>query len=113
MTAKSTKTANISKAAPIQKTESISLKSVLERIDEGNRLKTVFLNFDERLKGVEEFRTGLDGSGLSMQIQDIDGNHISFNNVNMITSFIDEAIKVGKEHLAGMEVDLLSMYPQA
>lgn len=94
--------------ASVQPTHSRAIIERLENIESLNSIRSSYQGFSTKLSQLKDFYERIDGGNLKMIIADSDNHKVEFNNVALITHFLEIAIEKGDEHKKSLEQKILN-----
>lgn len=94
-----------------QNVSQITIHEVLEMLNQGNQKKALFDDFSKKVQHVENFRQKYEGGTLRMLIMNSeDEEEVHVANVEIIMETLDRTILKGRDYLAKVEKELLSIF---
>jgi DNA-directed RNA polymerase subunit F len=94
-----------------QNSSTITIHEVLEMLNQGNQKKALFDDFSKKVQHVENFRQKYEGGTLRMLIMNSeDEEEVHVANVEIIMETLDRTILKGRDYLAKVEKELLSIF---
>lgn len=84
-----------------------TVNTVFEKVRAIRTLQDQYQNFAKKLEELESFRSKVDGTAISLTVENAQGFTVEFNNLNIIVEFLDLAISRGKDHKDKMENSIL------